>query len=268
VILPRAWLRPARAAAVLAFSLAAASVAQAGLFDDEEARKAILDLRGRMAQIDESAKARSADQATATAQLTEQVQTLRRSILELNNQLEALRAEMARLRGSDEQLVRDVTELQKRQKDITQGIDDRIRKIEPQRVKVDGAEFQVEPEEMRAYDEAMATLKSGEFDKATAALAAFQKRYPTSGYKDSVRFWLGNALYGKRDYKEAIAVFRAFVTAAPTHVRAPEALLALANSQAEMKDGRAARKTIDELMKAYPKSEAAQAGKERLASIK
>jgi TolA-binding protein len=45
-------------------------------------------------------------------------------------------------------------------------------------------------------------------------------------------------------------------------------LLALANSQAEMKDPRAARKTIEELMKAYPQSEAAQAGKERLASIK
>jgi TolA-binding protein len=75
-------------------------------------------------------------------------------------------------------------------------------------------------------------------------------------------------LYGKRDYKEAISAFRMFVAGAPEHARAPEALLALANSQAEMKDGKAARKTIEELMKAYPDSEAAQAGKERLASIK
>jgi TolA-binding protein len=58
------------------------------------------------------------------------------------------------------------------------------------------------------------------------------------------------------------------VAAAPNHPRAPEALLAVANSQAEMKDPRAARKTIDELVKAYPQSEAAQAGKERLASLK
>ena len=41
-----------------------------------------------------------------------------------------------------------------------------------------------------------------------------------------------------------------------------------ANCQAEMKDGKAARRSIEELMKAYPGSEAAQAGKERLASIK
>jgi TolA-binding protein len=79
---------------------------------------------------------------------------------------------------------------------------------------------------------------------------------------------LGNALYGKRDYKEAITAFRAFVAGAAEHPRAPEALLALANSQAEMKDPRGARRTIEELMKTYPDSEAAQAGKERLASIK
>ena len=47
-----------------------------------------------------------------------------------------------------------------------------------------------------------------------------------------------------------------------------EAMLALANSQAEMKDAKAARRTIEDLMKAYPQSEAAQAGKERLASIR
>ena len=125
-----------------------------------------------------------------------------------------------------------------------------------------------DPDERRAYDEAMASLRSGEFDKAVAGLGAFQKRYPASGYGDSVRFWLGNALYGKRDYKDAVASFRAFVTASPEHPRAPEALLALANSQAEMKDPRGARKTIDELLKSYPSSEAALAGKERLTSLK
>ena len=45
-------------------------------------------------------------------------------------------------------------------------------------------------------------------------------------------------------------------------------VLAVANSQAEMKDPRGARKTIEDLMKAYPQSEAAQAGKERLAALK
>jgi TolA-binding protein len=78
----------------------------------------------------------------------------------------------------------------------------------------------------------------------------------------------GNALYGKRDYKEAINAFRMFLSKEPDSVRASEALLAIANSQAEMKDKPGARKTLDELIKTYPKSEAAVAGKERLAALK
>ena len=252
-------------AACAAFSVGAA---RAGLFDDDEARKAILDLRVRITQSDEQAKARSAEQAAAIAQLGEQIAALRRSLLDLNNQLEAARAEQAALRGSNEQLARDVAEMQRRQRDIGQTVDERLRKIEPVKVSLDGAEFLVEPEEKRAHDEAMVALRSGDFDRAVLMLGGVLRRYPASGYASSLRFWLGNAQYGRRDYKEAINTFRAFVNAAPEHPRAPEALLALANSQAEMKDSKGARKTIDELLKTYPRSEAAQAGKDRLASLK
>ena len=54
----------------------------------------------------------------------------------------------------------------------------------------------------------------------------------------------------------------------PDSPKAPEALLAIANCQAELKDTKAARRTIEELVKTYPKSEAAQAGRERLVSLK
>lgn len=264
---PAGWRTLLRAACA-ALVLAGTGTAQAGLFDDEEARKAIVDLRQRLTTSEETAARRAADQAAASTQVTEQLAALRRSLLELNNQIETLRAELARLRGSDEQLLRDVAELQKRQKDASQTLDDRLRRLEPVKVTLDGREIQVDAEERRAYDDAIATLRSGDFDKAVGAFGAFQRRWPASGYADAVRFWLGNALYGKRDYKEAVTTFRAFVAAAPEHPRAPEALLALANSQAEMKDPRAARRTIEELVKVYPSSEAAVAGRERLASLK
>lgn len=252
----------------LAVALVSVGVAHAGLFDDEEARKAIVDLRNRIAAMDEQGKARVAELSTLNGQLSEQLVTLRRSLLDLNNQIEALRAELAKLRGTDEQLSRDLAEVQRRQKDVGQALDERLRKLEPERLTLDGREILVDQAEKRAHDEAMASIRSGDFERAAGLLGAFQRRHPASPYLDSVRFWQGNALYGKRDYKEAIAVFRAFVTSSPEHPRAPEALLALANSQAEMKDPRGARKTIDELLKVYPKSEAAQAGKERLAAIK
>jgi len=241
-----------------------AAAAQAQLFPDNEARKAILELRAS----DEQTGKRLAEMAAVNKDLLDQVQQLRRSLLDLNNQLEALRTDLARQRGSNEQLARDVAELQRQQKDVVQGVNDRIRKLEPQSVSVDGKEFLADAEEKRQYDEAFAFIRGGDFAGAVTAFNAFTRRYPASGYLDSVRFWLGNAYYGKREYKEAIAVFRAFITSAPDHSRVPEAMLAVANTQAEMKDSKGARATLAELLKKYPQSEAAQAGKERLAALK
>lgn len=255
--------RPA-AAFIGGLCLAAAAwspPAAAGLFDDDEARKAILDLRQRIEQGNEQGRRASAD-------LAEQLGAVKRSLLDLNNQIEALRTDNARLRGQNEQLVRDVSELQVRQKDIAQGVDERLRRFEPQKVSADGKEFSADADEKRQYDEAMETLRKGDFAATTSALTAFRKRYPTSGYTESVLFWLGNAQYGLRQYAPAIASFRSLVAAAPAHPKAPEALLAIANCQAELKDKPAARRTIDELVRVYPQSEAAQAGRERLALLK
>jgi tol-pal system protein YbgF len=249
-----------RALVALAF-VASMLPAHAQLFADDDARKAILDLRARLAASEEQARTRQAE-------TNEQLQSLRRSLLDLNGQLEAMRGDMAKLRGSNEQLLRDLSELQRKQRDLGQAVDDRLRKMEPQKVSLDGREFSADPEEKRQYDEAIALLRSGDFDKANQAFVAFQARWPASGYGPSARYWQGNALYGKRDYREAIIAFRAFLAKSPESERASEALLAIANSQAEMKDKPGARKTLEELIKAYPKSEAAVAGKERLAALK
>lgn len=257
-------------AAALAFT-AIALPAQAQLFKDDEARKAVIDLRARVTQNEEAAKARDAEITASltslNAQLVEQIGVLRRSLLDMNNQLEAMRAELARMRGSNETLTRDVAELQRRSRDIGQTLDDRLRRLEPVKVTIDGREVTVDQEEKKLFEDAMAVMRGGDFDRAATSLANFQRRYAGSPYTNQARFWLGNALYGKRDYKAAIDAFRAFVAGAPDHPRAPEALLALANCQAETKDNRGARATLQDLIKTYPTSEAAQAGRERLATL-
>jgi tol-pal system protein YbgF len=250
-----------RAALVCVLMVSVMPTAHAGLFDDDEARKAILDIRQRIDQNNEQIRTRHAE-------AMEQINLLKRTVFELNSQLEQMRLEMAKLRGQDEQLARDVSELQRKQKDISQGVDERIRKMEPQKVSVDGKEFLADPEEKRQYDEAIAVLRKGDFAGASAALTAFMRRHPASGYTDSALFWLGNAQYGLRDYKEAINSFRTMARNSPDHARAAEALLSIANCQIELKDSKSARRTIDELMKTYPKSEAAQAGRERLAALR
>ena len=249
-----------RSAAVLMLALAAGA-AQAQLFPDNEARKAIIELRASDDKLKQDLAAQNKD-------VTEQLSQIKRSLLELSSQLDQVRSELAKQRGANEQLARDVADLQRRQKDIAQGVDERMRKIEPQKVSVDGKEFLADAEEKRQFDEAMAIVRAGDFPGAASAFNNFLRRYPQSGYGDSSRFWLGNALYGKRELKEAITMFRTFIGNAPDHSRVPEAMLAIANSQAESKDTKGARVTLGELLKKYPQSEAAQAGKERLAALK
>ena len=151
---------------------------------------------------------------------------------------------------------------------MAQGVDERLRQFEPVKVSLDGQEFQADPAEKRDFESALEVFRTGKFAEAGQAFAAFIKQYPRSGYVPSARFWLGNAQYATRDYKEAIGNFKALLTAAPTHARAPEAALSIGNCQVELKDTRAARKTFEDLVKAYPQSEAAGAAKERLARLK
>jgi TolA-binding protein len=58
------------------------------------------------------------------------------------------------------------------------------------------------------------------------------------------------------------------LNAAPAHSRAPEAMLAISNVQIELKDTKAARKTLDDLTKTYPTSEAAVTARERIARLR
>jgi tol-pal system protein YbgF len=231
------------------------------LFGDDEARKAIIELRQKV-----DANKQAADSAAAEAR--EGDAGTRRSLLELSNQIEQLRAELARLRGQNEQLAREVSELQRQQKDVQVGIDERLRQVEPLRVEFDGQTFTAAPAEKNDFEAAMAQLRKSEFQPAAVSYAAFLQRYPASGYTPSVLYWLGNAQYANRAYKEAVATHGRLVREFPAHMRTPEAMLAMANSHVELKDARTAKTTLENLVKAHPNSEAAAAARERLARLR
>ena len=235
--------------------------ANAALFDDDEARRAILDLRQKV----DVSQQRITDELRKAADDNAQ---LRRSLLDLSNQIETLRSEMATLRGQNEQLTRSITDVQRNQKDLTLGVDERLKKVEPGKVTVDGRGFAAEPAEKQEFEAALAILRKGDFLAAQTGFASFMKRYPVSGYRSSSLFWLANAQYALRDYRSAVTNFRALATADPTHMRAPEALLSMANCQIELKDTKSARKTLEDLVKAYPEAEAASVAKERLSTLK
>ena len=252
-------------ALALAWASLAAVPAQAQLFGDDQARQAIIDLRQRFDQA-----------VTAQNKLVDENTQMRRSMLELQQQIELLRGDLARLRGQEEQMTRDISELQKRQASAQESVDQRLGKLEqaqqPASPESAGASAAGPAEgsaaEKQDYDAALAVFRKGDWAAAQTAFAGFVKRYPGSSQTPAALFWLGNAQYATRNYKEAITNFRSLLSSAPNHAKAPEAMLSIANCQIELKDTAGARATLGTLIKQYPQSEAAQAGRDRLSKLK
>jgi hypothetical protein len=92
---------PARALLALILSCAFISSGHAALFEDDEARRAILELRQRVDVLQQRSTEDIRKSGDDSAQL-------RRGLLDLQTQIEALRVEQAKLRGQNEQLLRDV----------------------------------------------------------------------------------------------------------------------------------------------------------------
>jgi tol-pal system protein YbgF len=274
----RAWGNTARVLLLIA-GLWVAGASHAALFEDDEARKAILELRQKV-EASRSASDGVLQKLVQTQnellrKSTEDTAQLRRALLDMQNQIEGLKGELARSNGQREQFGRELSDLQRelkdqaqRQQELARGVEERVSQLEPIKLSVDGREIMVEPAERRAYDKALEQFRTGDFTAAQSGFLSLISRFPKSGYLPSALFWLGNTQYATRDYKEAISNFLIMLKAAPEHVRAPEALLSIANCQVELKDVIGARKTLDELGKTYPQSEAAKAGKERLARLR
>ena len=245
--------------------------ANAALFGDDEARRAILDLRQRLEATQQ--KLDATQQRLETTQQSVKLQSednaiVRRSLLELHNQIDILKRDQAVMRGSFEQFLKDLSEVQLKQKDVLQTVDSRLSKFEPIKVVLDGLEFLVDPAEKKQFDAALTVFRTGDFAAAQNSLSAFLLKYPASGYAPSALFWLGNAQYATKDYKESIANFRKLLTMAPEHTRAPEAMLAISNCWVELKDLKSAKKAMEDLVKLHPSSEAAQTAKQRLTRFK
>lgn len=240
--------------AILALALALPAHAQ--LFSDSDARKAILELRARLAELQQK-------DSDLSARL-DRLETAQRNQLELANQNETLRQEIARLRGQIEALTNEVVTLQKRNKDLYADLDARLKKIEPSNVTVDGRPVAVERPEQGAYEAALAQFRASDFKGALASFQQFVARYPQSPYVPVAHYWIGSSHYALKEYKSAIAAQQILVDRYSDSTRAPDALLSIAESQLQLSDKRSANRTLGRLIKEYPESEAAKVARERL----
>lgn len=280
-----------RAVALLASGMLLALPACAGLFDDEEARRQILQQQKRTedlrAQIDMIAGRVAKVEETLRNPPAQPVQP----VLDLANQMESLREEVKSLRGQIEVLNHNIDSAAKRQRDMYVDLDTRLRRLEqaaaaapavtPPAVTPGAAApapaapgaagpalASPTPEETRAYEAAQQQRRIGNYQGAITAFQAFVAQHPKSALAPRAQYWIGDSYFNLRDFKNAITSQQKLIATYADSTSVPDALLNIASSQLEQGDVAAARKTMDGIVTRYPNSEAAEKAKRRLATLK
>jgi tol-pal system protein YbgF len=270
---------PVALAFLLVVQLATAP-ARAALFDDDEARKRIDTLRGRVDQLERT-----------LGQRLDELETKNAAVVDLFKDVEQIKADIAKLRGQYEVLTYELEQAQKRQRDLYLDLDSRVRKLEggpgasaapgatDAAPAVAGGVAATPPfsppapgrpgdvaSEQRAYDAALDLFKSGNYSAATTSFQLFARTYPRSPLAPSAMYWAGNAQYAQKDYRAAIATQRQLLGTFPDSQKVPDALLNIASAQIELGDNAGAKKTLEDIVAKYPTSEAAGKARQRLSS--
>jgi len=238
--------------------------AHAALFDDEEARKQIFQLRN---QVEARQKAIEERLSAIDARLGTLDSSGQNRLVDLAQLIESLKQDVAKLRGSIEVLSNQTETLERRQKDLYVDLDNRLRKLEQTQTQLQDKLSQGERSaaaEKQAYELALNQFKLGNYQLAITSFQNFMTNFSSSDLLPSAQYWIGNAYYAMRDYKSAIAAQQKVVKLWPDNSKAPDALLNIASSQAELGESPAARDTLRALVKKYPSSSAAEQAKQRL----
>ena len=266
--------------ALSAFSLNAV----AGLFDDEEARK---DLRNLRAQIEQQNR----DNDSRLQKLDDAIKNL--GIIQLLNQIDQLNAEIAKLRGQVEVMSNLDEQLNKRQRDFYLDIDTRLRKLEGATsdssavTPTSGAPTAVVPvaaiaapplsptqlaalraKEDAAYDVGSNAFKRGDYAAAIRAFQTFAKDYSNGQLVSNAHYWMGISYFNLRDYGSARSTQEQLLRQYPDSAKAPDALLAMASIYSEIGDNGSARNSLEDVIAKYPGSEAATKARSRLAALR
>lgn len=296
-------LRPARTRwahrglGVLIFVCAGAiaPVQAQGLFEDRDARLAILDLRKQVETLQSS----QAELLASLQRLGQQLQDSnpQQGLLELVQQNQELRKEVNQLRGLIEesqarlkqfenasladgsplsQVKRDlndskrqISELDNEFKTALQNITLRLSKIEPYSVSVNGKRYWISLSESESFNAAMESIKAQDWKAANERLTDWIDRYASnSPYTPTARYWLANSYAALEMNEQASAAYATFVQKHPEDANVPDAMLSLANSQIALKKSADAKMTLQTLSKRFPKSDAGKAAIKQLKSFK
>lgn len=219
-------------------------------------------------------------------------------LMNLITRVDQLQNEVKRLNGENETLRHEIEQMQKRQREMYIDLDERLTQqaqatppaqaetptnLNPdssmssegntpatdqsaESASSDSAPAAVENGEA-AYQAALQSLRSGQYQEAITSLQAFPEQYPGSIYLPNAYYWQGEAKYVLREFADAAALFQIVIEQYPSSTKVADALLKRGFSEHEMGDTQRAVATLNQVIQQYPDSSAAKLAQVRLDRI-
>jgi len=118
----------------------------------------------------------------------------------------------------------------------------------------------------RMFAAALAKLRGGDEGQAALEFTDFVVQYPAHPQAAAAQNHIGEAYYRQRDYRQAMAEFQKTVDGYTQAAQVSEALLKIGLCQRELGDAARAKASWEQVVKQFPKSDAARQARTLLAS--
>ncbi|HKQ35093.1 MAG TPA: tol-pal system protein YbgF [Nitrospiraceae bacterium] len=118
------------------------------------------------------------------------------------------------------------------------------------------------------YERLLALFRDGDLDGARQGFAVFLRDYQNSDLSPNARYWLGEAHYGKKDYKQAIDSYDRVELDFPRSEKVPSAILKKGYAYLAMKDKKRASSAFKQVVTLYPRTPEAGKASDKLAQLK
>ena len=104
------------------------------------------------------------------------------------------------------------------------------------------------------FDLAYGYIQARDYALAEQGFREFLRKYPSDALNPEAQYWLGESLFQRQRYRDAAESFLAVSTKHDTSAKAPDSLLRLGQSLAELGEKNAACATLGEIGRKYPRA--------------
>jgi len=120
------------------------------------------------------------------------------------------------------------------------------------------------PEQM--YAAAMASFQAEEHGQAVLEFTELTKKFPEHPLAANAQYWVGEAYYRQRDFRQALVEFRKVIDGVPKGSQIPDALLKIGLCYRALRDQARAREAWEQVAKEHPGTNAATQARALLAT--